>query len=759
MSLPNPFGKNKAFRLTVFGLLAVAALFVGFSLSSPKASADACSVLYAPGGRNCRIGYFKNTYDGFGHNIYADGMYTYDLNSFVNKIRGYMNCSGGTLLNREEKNATGSAFIILTMLGYAAGQPKDLACQQYSRWLGLVTDYNNAGLIQWNTPINYIGNTYYQDQSDVGWVDPAAPTFSGTAAAIIFMRPDRAVPLYVIKHECANPIGSMWPLEPFRIPIGTFDAADCTILRGTAWDPDTPNSPVRIRAEYSNGDATETFTNPATRAWSMAPPPSVTGNLYPVTVRTYAYDTSLGTRYMMAPGARTIGPCVVPDPACAGFTITPATLDPSTTYNIQARVNYGSDAVATAVYNQTPNQFYVRVTGPNGPTVVYTRSASIRTNPPVSRSGATFTFSTGDLPATGRTGTYVVSWGITGGPGSIDCGGDGTVPPGPGDPNNPPATFDVTNQPYFRINGGDASVGAGMSVGGVDCAVPANPLAGIVSWNRGASNNYAGAGTGYAAMALNHLQEFATAQGQATLRPSRLAFANDASGGVNIANGLYGGLFGGLPCIDDYYSTLPANARAWSTFSQTTPNVVSAYRANGPHTFFTATTIPTGDHITLYVNGDVYISGNITFAGGGSYANAAAVPSFKLVARGNIYIAPWVTQLDGTYVAQPTSTSSNDGNIYTCGLVSASPSDPAHPYRPASLNGSLYTTCQNQLTVNGAFIANDVWLLRTDGSVSNIPAETFNFSPELWITSPYDSSTGNSSSGKYDAITSLPPVL
>jgi hypothetical protein len=352
-----------------------------------------------------------------------------------------------------------------------------------------------------------------------------------------------------------------------------------------------------------------------------------------------------------------------------------------------------------------------------------------------------------------------VSWGVTGGPGAIDCGGDGTVPTGPGGPDNPPATFDVTNQPYFKINGGDASVGAGMSTGGVDCAVPANTKAGIVSWNRGASSSYAGAGTGYAAMALNHLQEFATAQGTSSLRPSGLAFANDADGGVNLANGLYGGLFGGLPCIDDFYSTLPASAKAWSTFSQITPNVVSAYKANGPKIFTTPTTIPTGDHVTLYVDGDVYISANVTFAGGGSYANAAAVPSFKLVAKGSIYIAPWVTQLDGMYVAQPTSVSSSDGNIYTCSLVDASPADPAHPYKPASLNGSLYTTCQNQLTINGAFIANDVWLLRTDGSVSNIPAETFNFNPELWLTSPFDSSMGGSTSGKYDAITSLPPVL
>lgn len=538
MSLPNPFRKNKVFRLVVLGLLVATTAFVGFSLSAPQASADGCSGLYPPGGRLCRHGYFINGYDAVGHNVYTGGMFTYNLNAFVGKVRGYMNCQGSTLANPTSQNATGSAFIILTMLGYPAGTSKHVACQQYSRWLQLVTAYSNAGLILWNTPSTFTGNTYYQDGYDDGWVDPSAPTYSGSAMVMAFLRPDRSGALYVIKHDCANPVGVMRPLQQFQPPNGTLLTASCAMVRGTAVDPDTPNAAIRVFLQYSNGETATVTTDPSTRVWTATPPITVRENLYPITVRAYAHDSHTNFTYELTGSPKTIGPCVVPDPGCAGFTLTPGNLDPNTPYSIQARVTYGSELEAIAVWYQTSNQFYVRVTGPNGPTTVYSRSASVKSDPPVSRSGASLTFSTGMLPATGKTGTYVVAWGITGGPGAIDCGGDGTIPTGPGEPENPPSTFDVTDQPYFDVDGGDVSAGSGMSAGGVDCAVNADPKAGIVSWNRGAAGSYGGAGTQFAAMALNHLQDFATGQG-GSLAPSGVAFANTSDGQISVGHGAF----------------------------------------------------------------------------------------------------------------------------------------------------------------------------------------------------------------------------
>lgn len=435
-------------------------------------------------------------------------------------------------------------------------------------------------------------------------------------------------------------------------------------------------------------------------------------------------------------------PPIVGTPSCGGYTITPGLIDPQTAYNIKASVVYNSTQAATLVRTAIGTQFYLKVTGPgvnyNDPQVL-----------PVTQSGPSINISV-NMPPTGNTGVYTVSWGITGPYGPINCGGDGTVH-GPGGPINPPTTFDVADQPYFDVNGGDVSAGGGMSAGGVDCAVGANTKAGIVSWNRGASGSYGGAGTKYAALALNHLQDFATGQGTG-YAPSGMAFANTSDGQVNTGSGLFGGMFDSLPCVEDYYSTQPSGAKNLATLSHGT----DAYKATGPVSL-SAQTLNAKDHWTIYVDGDLYITGNISYGGSGSYATVADIPSFKVFVRGSIFIAPGVTQLDGMYVAQPTTAASGDGNIYTCATNVGSPA--AHPYKAAPLNGSLYNTCKTNLTVNGAFIANQVWLLRTAGTISGSPAETFNFSPELWVSAPYDSSVSGSTSRKYDAITSLPPVL
>ncbi len=235
-------------------------------------------------------------------------------------------------------------------------------------------------------------------------------------------------------------------------------------------------------------------------------------------------------------------PPIVNTPTCGGYTITPGLIDPQTAYNIKASIVYNSSLAATLVRTDPGTNFYLKVTGPG----VNYNNADVN---PVTQSGASLGISVNMAP-TGNTGSYVVSWGLTGPYGPINCGGDGTVK-GPGGPNNPPTTFDVADQPYFNVDGGDVSAGSGMSAGGVDCAVAADTKAGLVSWNRGAAGGYGGAGTSYAAMALNHLQDFATGQGSA-FAPSGLAFANTADGQVNAGSGLFGGMFDRLPCVKDY---------------------------------------------------------------------------------------------------------------------------------------------------------------------------------------------------------------
>jgi len=302
----------------------------------------------------------------------------------------------------------------------------------------------------------------------------------------------------------------------------------------------------------------------------------------------------------------------------------------------------------------------------------------------------------------------------------------------------------IAQKPYVKVFGGDVATGSGLE----NAACTPNTTASINSWNK-EDASYTGAGTQFAAMALGNIDQFATGQAATGVnKPSGLAFSN------TVLNDTYGGSFGGLPCIPDYYGQA-ANTTAVAGTVNVSSLVTGAYKASGNITISGGNANP-GNRIVLYVDGDAYISSNITYPGSWTYDK---VPLFELVVSGNIYIAPGVTQLDGAYIAQPKSGAK--GGIYTCATA-------AGPY--ALTDGAFYTPCKNKLTVNGLFSAAQVYLMRTFGTISSATAnetaassnagEVFNYNPTLWIAQPpTGSNTNNSKVGKYDAITSLPPVL
>jgi hypothetical protein len=171
-----------------------------------------------------------------------------------------------------------------------------------------------------------------------------------------------------------------------------------------------------------------------------------------------------------------------------------------------------------------------------------------------------------------------------------------------------------------------------------------------------------------------------------------------------------------------------------------------------------ANTITNGQQITLYVNGNLSITGNITYYTQ-DWKSITDIPNLKLIVSGNIYISPDVTQLDGTYIAK--------GSIYDCSYVekdftnsvykSTANANPG--YYPNSITGAQ-ACYNNHLIVNGSFIANSVYLQRTGGDYANgngtiapSPAEVFNYGPEDWLA-PSQASTG-----QLEAIKDLPPVL
>ncbi len=318
----------------------------------------------------------------------------------------------------------------------------------------------------------------------------------------------------------------------------------------------------------------------------------------------------------------------------------------------------------------------------------------------------------------------------------------------------------VISKPYVKVFGGDVSAGNGFGTG---CTEDTN--AAVVGWNKRVGS-FAGAGTEYAAYVLNTLQDFGTAQNGApggALTPTGLAFSNQ---GTSQANGLYGTSIGpSLPCQLDYASMAPAGDNKVGAPGpggldiSTLPNGASTYTGGGNLTI-KSSTLGAGQNIVLYVNGNVYINGNVLY--GGSWT-VDQIPNLQLVVSGNIYVGGAVSELDGNYIAQ--ASGGAGGTIYTC-------TDAASPFTAIPLTSpgnTIYNTCSAKLTVNGSFTAQQVELLRTNGTLaqsspaessgSNAAAESFSYNPSLWIAQPQAGSSSIPTTDDYDSIVSLPPVL
>ncbi len=335
----------------------------------------------------------------------------------------------------------------------------------------------------------------------------------------------------------------------------------------------------------------------------------------------------------------------------------------------------------------------------------------------------------------------------------------------------------VVNEPYAHFFGSDVSAGGGF---GGNC----QNTAGTIHTYLKDVNQARGSGSQFASYALGIIEGFGSAnlRGTTPRWPTGLSFSNTQNINSNIPAAGTGGYIGNYnSCLPDYFSTKPlSTATAAGSSVAAGANGATYYGASAAPLTLSGGGIGDGVNQAIYVEGrDVYINGNIAFANTGSWSTIAQMPSFYLIVKGgNIYIDPSVTQLDGVFVAQPNGNAG--GQINTCagstGGVAAS---------------QIYNTCKRQLTVNGAFAAQRIFLHRsysslryskageypTNGSPfascgndgKDVPAgsspgpdcaaEVFNFSPELYLSQPSIKPSNGSTTGRYDYVTSLSPVL
>jgi hypothetical protein len=318
----------------------------------------------------------------------------------------------------------------------------------------------------------------------------------------------------------------------------------------------------------------------------------------------------------------------------------------------------------------------------------------------------------------------------------------------------------VGDKPYFRVYGGDITSGGSFQNNSV-CATPSSGS--IFGHYR---NGTGGAATGLAAIGLGEVNGVISASQRSTspTLPNGLTFGNDGTSvPVNTGSNQFGGNYGNGYCAPDYYSVeqfSDGDPRKNMSPPSGVINFTAGPFADGGQTVYSSPGVtkeilsppPISKRHTVFVNGNVIIRSNLRYETA-NWTSEKTIPYITVIAKGNIYIESGVTELNGLFIAQPGN--GEPGRIYTC-----------KDWIDFNRDATAVSNCRSQLKVNGAFVAQQVVLQRTLGTVStangqqepktsaNI-AEVFNFTPEFYIGQP----VFKPKTTKYDSIKDLPPVL
>lgn len=332
-----------------------------------------------------------------------------------------------------------------------------------------------------------------------------------------------------------------------------------------------------------------------------------------------------------------------------------------------------------------------------------------------------------------------------------------------------PAIAYADTKTYFKVFSGDVFSGGWFDSGANSCSTsdPNYKAASISNRYPGgiltfSTSSRQGASTSLAAFAMGLIEGQSSPQYgffTASSGNNLLTFSN-----TNSDSGSWGGVFAGetpqMHCIPDYYTTKqnnPSNlgtATAVDLSTLTSRQYIVTPVGASVNLAAASTTIAANKQITLFVNGNAYIGSDIKYA---TDYNADNIPKLTIVAKGNIYIGPSVSQIDGLYIAQPT-TGTQNGNIWTC-----------HDATTTNPDGNwIAGNCGSKLTINGAMIAKQAVFVRTKGDLASAPAnensdsaniaEAINYIPSMVLGGPFFNPPA-SQNLTIDSIISLPPVF
>ncbi len=462
-------------------------------------------------------------------------------------------------------------------------------------------------------------------------------------------------------------------------------------------------------------------------------------------------DQSTGTSTTSA--TVNIGPCLLLtcDSPPSSLVFNPNPSQPGQpfdmTFTLGFRENFGSNVGVNSVGDAYDPSF--------AHTVSY--SAAPFTPPNDSRAGGNVSrYITRFTGITAQPGTHsgTIRAVVSGGGPTIDCsfGRDGDPPcvalDASGDCDFSGQSTEA--QPFFQTFRGDMTAGAPIFESGT-CTNYDNGE--IRAFNSGSATSYRGSGAQLAIFARSSVLGFISAslRGANPVKPNGLTFAN--SGGP--------GNFGRIRTFcSDHFSpygtgTITSNDAQFNAEA----NAVAAggvkvishsgnLSASGFGSF-------RGD-LEIYVDGNLTITGDMNYAVGG-YGSVDSLPHIRFVVKGDIFVQPGVTRLEGEYIAMPLNAATG-GNIYTCApTVNSTPT-----------YSQLTNDCTSaaQLRFFGAVLARRVHLHRLAGTVGDDTGADYlgSTSSEVFIESPFHwlrKSTAGSGSGsvRYESYSSLPPIL
>lgn len=786
-------------KIFLIAILVVTAFSVGYG-----AVAEAWPVF----GRNANRGYFLNNSDNDGDYVWRPYVYPNDnptsgcsgdgVNAIPNSINtksefiAFTKCKLNSTADNShvrKQDRVGAAFIIQTMRGLTGSEagcertncrPSD---SEISDWEARV---NNPQVTLTNTTRSYTINSYYQGNPIDGNSSPNDNAFysnSGTQTALVFTAGTTSS-TYVIRRPCANPVstGSLPEPQSFNMTGNTTISAT-EVLPGDTLTfrhylrnvgPDS-TSPTTIN--YAVGDTVNGGSTLSGNAGTFDPGEQKVVRVHNVAVPANAVPGSQICRRIEWNPDTHNGGSGVGTPRCATVQYN-YDLDPR--INVRILDTAGNDVTSGGVAEPGFTVEFTYSVNNSGLTVSETATCTYRqaAHTGYNTSAPTTTFTPGGANCGSRSfprdltqtavetvsGSSVVlntticrSFAVE--PASHD-GGSASVQ----------SCVPVVAKPYARVYGGDVAVGSDFGDSG-SCTL--NNNAAVSGWNkRGVgSNNWAGAGSSYAVYAMSVINDFAsalstTSGGGRAPAPTGLSFANTGVS-INSTNGLFGGYLGSAPCIPDYYSSRPSNATEIGASVNISSLDSGSYTHSGSLTLTSSNGNPMAigvdKEVSIYVDGDLYLANSIQYDGSWSVDQ---IPLVRLVVRGNIYIDSQAYRSEGLYVAQPNE-NGDGGIIYTC-------TSGSNPFNPLPIDQSLYQQCVRQYTSRASFVAKEVRLMRTHGSLSqanrgddippanndsagNLPyAESFMYSPALWIKQPSDLS---GDAGEYDSIISLPPIL